>query len=323
MPVELPDLSVVIPVYNEEENIRLLYGEIRTAMDRLGKPYEILFVDDGSRDASFEQLIGLKDTEEKDPANRFCRSRIIRFRRNFGQTAAMQAGFDHARGDVIVSMDGDLQNDPADIPMFLEKLNEGYDIVCGWRKNRQDKAITRILPSKVANWLIGKITGVSIHDNGCSLKAYRREVIQSIRLYSDMHRFIPAVSSVVGATVAEIVVNHRARAFGHTKYGLSRIWKVLFDMLAVKMIIHFSQRPLAWFSLFAGLFLLFSLFFAVVAGVGGIGGRLTTVTMAACFLFFTLFGVFLSWGVLCEFYVNLDWSRKKHVCPYLPERSDS
>ena len=176
----------------------------------------------------------------------------------------MQAGFDFARGEIIVSLDGDLQNDPGDIPKLIEKLNQGYDVVCGWRKVRNDKALTRILPSKVANWIIGKITGVPIHDNGCSLKAYRSRIIKSIKLYSDMHRFIPAVSTMVNARIAEVVVNHRPRKFGEAKYGLSRIWKVLADIVTIKMIIHFHDQPILWFAIFSLIFAAFGIGFGIL-----------------------------------------------------------
>ena len=221
-----PQISIVIPVYNEEDNVDILYKEIQNSVDQLNKPYEIIFVDDGSYDSTFECLINIKK-KERCKKESLARIRIIRFSRNFGQTPAMQAGFDHARGDIIISLDGDLQNNPSDIPKLLSKLHEGYDVVCGWRRDRKDKTMSRIIPSKVANWLIGKITGIHIHDSGCSLKAYRSSVFKSVNLYSDMHRFVPAMSTIAGARVTEIAVNHRPRKYGKTKYGLSRTWKVL------------------------------------------------------------------------------------------------
>jgi glycosyltransferase involved in cell wall biosynthesis len=196
-------------------------------------------VDDGSKDKTFQIARGLcaKDA----------RLRVIRFRKNYGQTPAMAAGIDHARGEILITMDGDLQNDPEDIPRFIEKIEEGYDIVCGWREKRQDKLITRKIPSIFANWLIGKVTGVPIRDNGCSLKAYRAEVIKAIPLYSEMHRFIPAMASIAGSRIAQIPVRHHARKYGKSKYGLSRIYKVLLDLLMIKTVVSFASRPMLWF----------------------------------------------------------------------------
>ena len=232
-------LSVVVPLYNEEESVEKLFASIVDAAD--GQPYEleVVFVDDGSRDRTLEVA---SDMARGDP-----RLKVVEFRRNYGQTPAMAAGIDLAGGDIIVTMDGDLQNDPQDIPQFVEKMNEGYDIVVGWRHNRQDKLITRKIPSVIANWLIGKVTGVPIKDNGCSLKAYRASVIKRVPLYNEMHRFIPAMASITGARIAEIKVRHHARQFGESKYGLSRVYKVLLDLLSIKTIVGFSQRPLIWF----------------------------------------------------------------------------
>lgn len=233
---ERPILSIVVPVYNEEENIHPLFEKIQTVCETIGDTYEILFVDDGSRDKTFAVLSEL--------SKRVPQVVVIRFKENAGQTAAMAAGFEFARGERIVSMDGDLQNDPADIPKLLEKLDEGYDLVCGWRKERQDKFLTRRVPSIVANWIIGKVTGVPIHDNGCSLKAYRASVIKQVPLYGEMHRFIPAMSTVAGARIAEIVVTHHPRRFGQSKYGLGRVWRVALDIIAFKLIIFvFARRP--------------------------------------------------------------------------------
>jgi glycosyltransferase involved in cell wall biosynthesis len=237
------DLSVIVPLYNEEESVGPLYESIHAAISGLGLNYEIVFVDDGSRDATFDLA---SDLGRQDP-----HLRVIKFRRNYGQTPAMAAGIDHASGRILITMDGDLQNDPADIPLFLEKINEGYDIVVGWRFNRQDKLVTRKIPSRIANWLIGKVTGVPIKDNGCSLKAYRADVIKSVPLYSEMHRFIPAMTSLAGARIAEIKVRHHARKFGESKYGLSRIYKVLLDLLGIKTIVSFGSRPLLWFGILA------------------------------------------------------------------------
>ena len=226
---EKPILSIVVPVYNEEDNVRPLFEKIQTVCQAIGDAYEVLFVDDGSEDKTFAVL---SELSEQAP-----QLAVIRFRKNAGQTAAMAAGFEFARGQRIISMDGDLQNDPSDIPKLLEKLDEGYDLVCGWRKERQDKFLTRRVPSIVANWIIAQVTGVPIHDNGCSLKAYRASVIKQVPLYGEMHRFIPAMSTVAGARITEIVVTHHPRRFGKSKYGLGRVWRVMLDIIAFKFII--------------------------------------------------------------------------------------
>jgi glycosyltransferase involved in cell wall biosynthesis len=303
----IPIISIVIPIYNEEDNVDILYQEIRGSVDQLQKPYEIIFIDDRSSDASFERLKIIKEREQNEEKH-FAQTRIIRFARNFGQTAAMQAGFDQARGNVIVSLDGDLQNDPNDIPKLLSKLDEGYDVVCGWRKDRQDKKVTRIIPSRVANWLIAKVTGVPIHDNGCSLKAYRSSVIKSVRLYSDMHRFIPAVTTLVGSRIAEIVVNHRPRKYGTTKYGLSRVWKVLFDMITIKMLIHFHNRPFLWFAIIGFVFGIIGLGLGITSVFLFLQGVQSIVYPATSFLLLSLFGSLLSWGLLAEFFVKMEKS---------------
>ncbi|HEU4618311.1 MAG TPA: glycosyltransferase family 2 protein [Gammaproteobacteria bacterium] len=233
------DLSIIAPLYNEQDNVVPLCEAILAAVRPLGLRFEVLLVDDGSKDGTFAAAAAL-------PA-RHPEIRVLRLRRNSGQTAAMAAGIEHAEGRILVTMDGDLQNDPSDIPLFLEKVAEGYDIVVGWRHERKDKLVSRKIPSRIANRLIGKVTGVPIKDNGCSLKAYRAEVIKQIPLYSEMHRFIPAMASIAGPRLAEIKVRHHARRFGKSKYGLSRVYKVLLDLLAVKTIIGFASRPLVWF----------------------------------------------------------------------------
>jgi glycosyltransferase involved in cell wall biosynthesis len=230
-----PEISVVVPLLDEKDNIGLLYEQItQTLADQ--HSYEIIFIDDGSTDESFAILEKLHMADEK--------VRVIRFRRNFGQTAALAAGFAHARGRIIVAMDADLQNDPADIPKMIAKLGEGFDVVSGWRKKRHDHLITRLLPSKIANWLISRITGVRLHDYGCTLKAYRREVLAETKLYGEMHRFIPALASWSGARIAEMVVNHRPRTAGTAKYGLGRTWKVVLDLITVKFLGSFSTKPI-------------------------------------------------------------------------------
>lgn len=236
-----PRMSVIVPLYNEQESIRPLYAAIVQALGQLGCTFEMVFVDDGSADKTVEIAAGIARIDS--------RLRIVKFRRNYGQTPAMAAGIEHARGDILVTMDGDLQNDPADIRLLLEQIDAGYDIVVGWRHNRQDKLVSRKIPSRIANWLIGKVTGVPIRDNGCSLKAFRAELIKSIPLYSEMHRFIPAMASIAGPRVAEIKVRHHARRYGQSKYGLSRIYKVLLDLMVIKTVATFASRPLRWFAL--------------------------------------------------------------------------
>ncbi|MFQ5735699.1 MAG: glycosyltransferase family 2 protein [Thermodesulfobacteriota bacterium] len=228
-------VSIVIPVYEEEESLPHLYRSIKDVMDKLGRKYEIVFVDDGSRDGSLKVLEGL---QKKDPV-----VVVVSFRRNFGQTAAMAAGFEYARCDIIITMDADLQNDPTDIPKLLEKIKD-YDVVSGWRKNRQDKLISRRLPSMIANGLISRVTGVHLHDYGCTLKAYRKEVIKNVKLYGEMHRFIPAIASWVGASITEVETNHHARKFGTSKYGISRTIRVVLDLITVKFLQSFSTRPI-------------------------------------------------------------------------------
>jgi len=241
-------ISVAVPLFNEEESAPVLYEQLKTVLEALDVGYEIIFVDDGSSDNTFEVV---KSIAENDP-----RLRIIKFRRNFGQTPAMSAGIDHAKGEIIITMDGDLQNDPLDIPKFIEEIQSGYDIVVGWRHDRKDKLLTRKIPSMIANWLIGKVTGVPIKDNGCSLKAYRANVIKNVALYSEMHRFIPAMANVTGARIKEIKVRHHARQFGESKYGLSRVYKVLVDLAGISMIRAASNAPARWFVIMSAPFFL-------------------------------------------------------------------
>lgn len=233
------ELSVVIPLYNEEESIEALYDELSSVMDSLGHTYEVIIVDDGSKDASFARL---KAVHQRDP-----RWKIIRFRRNYGQTAGIAAGFEAAQGEVVITQDADLQNDPRDIPRLLAKLDEGYDIVSGWRKDRKEPFLSRRLPSMTANWLISRSTGVALHDYGCTLKAYRSVVVKNIHLYGELHRFIPAVASSIGVNVAEVPVNDRARRFGKSKYGIMRTFRVLLDLITVRFILSYSTRPLQIF----------------------------------------------------------------------------
>jgi glycosyltransferase involved in cell wall biosynthesis len=235
------ELSVVVPIRNEAPGLVELHRELTDTLDRWGRSYEILAVDDGSTDDSFAVLARLQAMD--------ARLRVIRFRRNFGQTAAFAAGFEHARGRIIVTTDGDLQNDPRDIPAMIAKLESGYDIVCGWRKNRQDSFVSRTVPSMIANRLISWATGVRLHDYGCSLKAFRAEVVKPLRLYGEMHRFIPAIASEQGVAITEVSVNHRSRRHGSSNYGISRTVRVILDLLTVKFLLSYSTRPLQIFGL--------------------------------------------------------------------------
>lgn len=255
-------VSIVIPVFNEEESLLQLYGEIGLAMEALpGRRYEVIFVDDGSTDGSAKICRTLAAREGV---------RAIIFRRNFGQTAAMAAGFDAARGAVIVPMDADLQNDPRDIPRLLEKIDEGYDVVSGWRARRQDKFFSRRLPSLVANWLISRITGVKLHDYGCSLKAYHRDLAEHMHLYGEMHRFLPVLASWAGASVVEIPVNHRPRSFGRSKYGIDRTLRVVLDLITIKFLMSYRTKPMQVF----GKWGLYAMLTGFVAGVVTLGEKL-------------------------------------------------
>ncbi len=236
-----PKLSVVVPFYNEEDNVGPMYSALVAALDPLGISYEMVFVNDGSRDSTLERAIELAKGDS--------RLVVVKFRRNYGQTAAMAAGIEQARGEVLVTLDGDLQNDPGDIGALLAKMDEGFDIVQGWRHQRQDKMITRKVPSMIANRLIARVTGIATRDNGCSLKAYRASIIKHIPLYSEMHRFIPAMASVAGPRFTQIRVRHHARRFGKSKYGLSRVYKVALDLLVIKTVTSFTSRPLLWFGM--------------------------------------------------------------------------
>jgi glycosyltransferase involved in cell wall biosynthesis len=254
-----PKVSLIIPVYNEEESLGRLFEALEAVGPSLPQPYEVVLVDDGSIDKSFAIL---KEASTSRPW-----MRVVRFRRNYGQTAALAAGIDHSRAPVIVALDADLQNDPKDIPEMLKKLDEGYDVVSGWRKKRQDKAFTRKLPSSIANWVIGRVSGLKLHDYGCTLKAYRRFVLEPYTLYGEMHRFIPIYASWHGARVTELVVNHRVRQAGVSKYGLSRTGKVILDLLVVKFLVSYTTKPIYLFGGF-GLLSLLTAFVAFVAAVG-------------------------------------------------------
>ena len=232
-------LSIVIPIHNEEPSILPLYDRLTSVLDQLQRPFEIIFVDDASTDRSFDLLANLVETDN--------RLKVIRLRRNFGQTAALSAGFDEAQGDVVVSLDGDLQHDPEDIPALLAKIDEGYDIASGWRKNRVDNAITRKIPSRIANWLMAKASGIELRDFGTTFKAYRAEVLKDINLYGELHRFIPALASFYGARIAEVPIRNTPRAAGASHYGISRTFNVLFDILTIKFLLKYFTRPMHFF----------------------------------------------------------------------------
>ena len=294
----VPDISVFLPVFDEEQNLRPLHAKLDAALNQLGRTAEIVYVDDGSSDGS---LAILRELAEADP-----RVRVVALRRNYGQTAAMAAGIDAAKGRVLIPMDADMQNDPADISRLLDKLDEGYDVVSGWRKNRQDKLITRKIPSMLANRLISWIGGVPLHDYGCSLKAYRRESLEDVRLYGEMHRFIPIYASWAGARVTEIPVEHHARTMGKSKYGLSRTVKVVFDMMTVKFMASYQTKPLYVFGTFG--FIAFFVSFvaglwAIIKKLEGISFILTPLPIITVVMFAV--GVqFLLMGLLAEMLVR-------------------
>jgi len=251
---ESPQVSVVVLVYNEVDSVEPLHRELMGVLDAMGRSFEVLYIDDGSRDGSNGRLAAL--------AARDARVRVVSFRRNFGQTAAVQAGIDHSHGEVLVFLDGDMQNDPHDIPQLLRKIDEGYDVVSGWRRDRKDDA-TRVVPSRIANWLIARVTGVQLSDFGCTLKAYRREVVEDVRLYGEMHRFIPVFAATVGARITELPVNHRPRTYGSSKYSLTRTSRVALDLITVKLLGSYSTKPMYFFGFAA--FGLWALAFVLAA----------------------------------------------------------
>jgi len=286
------DLSIIVPLYNEEESVELLYNKIKEALDSTLKEYEIIFIDDGSTDST----VNIASSLAKDDS----RLRVVEFRRNYGQTPAMAAGIDIARGEILITMDGDLQNDPQDIAMMVDKLGEGYDLVVGWRHRRQDKLISRKIPSMIANRLIGTVTGVPIKDNGCSLKVYRAAIIKNSPFYNEMHRFIPALLSLSGVKIAEVKVRHHARQFGESKYGLSRIYKVLLDLLTIKTILSIGQHPVRWFVKISLIPFLIS-FIVLILTFGPVSIRGTNVIMTTMVVLFFSLGVFLvSLGITSE-----------------------
>jgi glycosyltransferase involved in cell wall biosynthesis len=294
-----PELSVVVPIYDEEENIPALYERLTGTLSALDRGYEIIAVDDGSRDRSFALLRELARADR--------RLRVVRFRRNFGQTAAFTAGFERARGQVVVTIDADLQNDPTDIPRLLEKIAEGYDVVSGWRAHRQDAFWNRRLPSIIANRLISLVTGLRLHDYGCSLKAYRREVVQDLQLYGELHRFIPAIASWQGVQVAELAVNHEPRRFGSSKYGIGRTLRVMLDLMTVRFLLSYATRPMQIFGLVG---LLLSGFGGVILGYLGfvrlvLGDPIAARPLTLLGVLLMVLGIqFISIGLLGEMIVR-------------------
>lgn len=290
-----PIISVAIPIYNEEDNIPLLYERTRGALEALGREWELILVNDGSSDRSAQRL---DEVAETDP-----RVRVVHLSRNYGQTAALMAGLDHAKGDIIVPMDGDLQNDPVDIVRLIGKLEEGYDVVSGWRRNRKDAAIQRNLLSRLANRLISDVSGVHLHDYGCSLKAYRRHVLEGVKLYGEMHRFVPIYAAWNGARVTEIEVNHHPRIHGESKYGLERVFKVVLDLLVVKFLFKYSSKPIYVFGGFgianfvvAGLVIALALWLKIADGVSLIQTPLPTLAV----ILFAIGVLSLLMGLLAE-----------------------
>ena len=310
------DISIVVPIYNEVESVGILQREIEDAMGAMGVEWEVIYVDDCSTDGSLKKMLELRELRS--------RIRILKFRRNYGQTAAMAAGFDASAGGIVVTMDGDLQNDPADIPMMVRELEDGnYDLVAGWRKNRQDAFVLRRLPSIIANRLIGYVGGVTIHDTGCTLKAFRRELAKAMNIYAEQHRFLPVMSAGTGARVCEVVVNHRARQFGTSKYGIGRATRVLLDLFTVKLISQFSQRPLQYFGMLSLGALAVTILFAFFSLVG-VGSSETSVDLvriddwelvivSTVMLMFTLVVYYGLLGLLAELTVKASGMHRRRV----------
>jgi glycosyltransferase involved in cell wall biosynthesis len=294
-----PYISVFLPVFNEEPNLRPLHAKMREALEKLGHPAEVIYVDDGSSDGSLKVL--------REIAAQDNRVRVIALRRNYGQTAAMAAGIDAAQGEILIPMDADMQNDPADIARLLEKLDEGYDVVSGWRKNRQDKMMSRKIPSMIANRIISRVGGVPLHDYGCSLKAYRREVLKDVKLYGEMHRFIPIYASWAGARVTEIPVDHHARTMGKSKYGISRTVKVVFDMMTIKFMASYQTKPIYVFGMFGTLAFAASIvagLYAVILKLWHKADFVQTPLPVLCIVMFAISIQFFLMGLLAEMLVR-------------------
>jgi dolichol-phosphate mannosyltransferase len=305
-----PEISVVIPLFNEVENVQPLYTALKSTMQKMGRPWEVIFVDDGSTDGTYELLKKLHVNNEG-----MC---VVKLRRNFGQTAAMTAGFNHARGEIIVCLDGDLQNDPQDIAQLVHKLDDGYDVVSGWRVNRRDGFWLRTLPSRIANWLISRTTGTYLHDYGCTLKAYRAEMIRELRLYGEMHRFIPALIGGNGARITELPVNHYPRRHGKSKYGISRTVRVTLDLLTVKFLLSFLTRPLQIFGLMGLLSLSIGLmicsYLSVMKLFAGYGLADRPLLLLGVFL--ALVGIqFICLGILAEIQIR-SYHESSEKCTY-------
>jgi glycosyltransferase involved in cell wall biosynthesis len=311
------DISVVVPIFNEAQNLRLLHEELVAALARVGKPCEILYVDDRSTDGSLEVLLELR---AQDP-----RVRVVHFRRNFGQTAALAAGFEQARGKVVVTLDGDLQNDPADIPALLAEIDRGCDVVAGWRKQRHDGLLLRRLPSWFANRLISWVTGTRVHDTGCTLKAFRKDLVERLVIYSEQHRFLPALAMGSGARVRELAVNHRPRRFGQSKYGIGRASRVLLDLLSILMIARFSHRPLHYFGLISLFFTSCAVVFLFMSTVNYHTFELVQKWLQfSLFIFFMLLLLvlyFVLLGLLSELAVTASGMHRRRVLDRLLFRS--
>ncbi len=302
-------LSIVVPVYNEAQSLRELHAQIARAVDPLGVPCEMIFVDDHSSDTSLAVLLELREEDR--------RVKVVRFGRNFGQTAALAAGFEYSRGDVVVTLDGDLQNDPADIPALLAELERGFDVVAGWRKDRHDGFFLRRVPSLVANRLIAAVTGTDIHDTGCTLKAFRRQVVKNLAIYAEQHRFLPAMSKSNGARVSEIVVNHRPRVHGESKYGIDRAARVVLDLFTIKLIAGFAHRPLHYFGLFSMPFAFLSLLTLLLGAWDYSKGEMVAdwpqFVLFVFALFFLLAFYFVLLGLLSELVVTASGMHRRRV----------
>ena len=325
---EMTDISIVVPIYNEAENVPLLVESLDGVLPKLGRSYEILLIDDGSTDNSWEELLKC--------AKKYRHLSLIRFRRNFGQTAAMSAGFTESKGKIIITLDADLQNDPTDIPKLLERIDKGFDVVSGWRKDRKDAFLSRHVPSVIANALISKITGVALHDYGCTLKAYRREVIQNLHLYGEMHRFIPALASWIGGSLDEVPVNHRPRRFGTSKYGISRTIRVLLDLLTVKFLLQYSTHPIQIFGRIGlffgvpGLLMLIAILFAHIGfnlGMHSLSGFVEMVKRPAWIItpfMLVLFCMqFISMGLLAEVQIRTYHESQDKPIYVIKEKAES
>ena len=295
----MTEVSVVVPLYNERDNVARLCAATHEALASMARSYELVLVDDGSSDDTVDVAAAIARSD--------ARVRLIVLARNSGQTAAMAAGMAYARGKYLVTMDGDLQNDPRDIPLLVDTLEKDYDLVAGWRMKRQDRLVTRKIPSRVANWLIGKITGIPIRDNGCSLKAYRASVMRHVPLYSEMHRFIPAMSSIAGARIVEVPVRHHARQFGRSKYGLSRIYKVLLDLISIRLVVAYANQPLVWFFKMALVPGLLAAAFAVGGLVRAVGGTYSLPLFGSALVLTLAVGFLVALGSLGEL--------AKHLAP--------